>query len=74
MIHLLQMLEETLKVSLFVDRVDNWLLHIRAIDLPFPHQVLSLANSADNPSETPLSTYLEDRTILTKTDSFEGLG
>jgi hypothetical protein len=25
--------------------------------LPFPHQVLSLANSADNPSETPLSTW-----------------
>ena len=25
-------------------------------DLPFPHQVLSLANFVDNPSETSLST------------------
>jgi len=34
---------------------------------------MSLVNSTDNPSETPLS-HLEDRTILTKTDKVEGLG
>ncbi len=32
--------------------------------------MLTLANSADNPSQTPLS-YLEGRTILTKTDSID---
>ncbi len=41
--HLLQMLEEELKVPLFVDRNE--------------YQVLSLVNSAENPSETPLSTW-----------------
>ena len=48
--HLLQMLEEVLKVSLIV-------VSLEQIDLPFPHQVLSLANSAEKPSETPLSTW-----------------
>jgi hypothetical protein len=43
-----------------------------AIDLHFLHQVLSLANSGDNPSETP-HVHLEDRTILTQTDTVEGL-
>jgi hypothetical protein len=43
------------------------------MDLTFAHQVLSLANSADNPLETPLS-HLEGRTILTKADAVEGLG
>jgi hypothetical protein len=28
------------------------------MDYPFPHQVLSLTNSADNPSETPLTTVV----------------
>ena len=34
------------------------------------HQVLTLTNSADNPSQTPLS-HLEGRTILTKTDAVD---
>ena len=38
-----------------------------------PHQVLSLANSADNPSETPLSTW---KTELLEENQmrFKGLG
>ena len=35
--------------------------------------MLSLADSADNPLQTPLS-HLEVRTILTKADAVEGLG
>jgi hypothetical protein len=51
------MLQPSIKVSLIVVRVDQL----------FDHQVLTLANSPDNPSQTPL-LHLEGRTILTKTD------
>jgi hypothetical protein len=46
----LQILEETLKVSLFADRVSRIIDYLR-----FAHQVLTLTNSTDNPSQTPLS-------------------
>ena len=59
---------------------------LQVIDLRFPHQVLSLANSDYNPSETPLSTWKAELflqrpmllrvsgTDFTKTDAVKGLG
>jgi hypothetical protein len=46
------MLQQSIKVSLIAVSVEELI-----IDLPFAHQVLFLANSVDNPSETPLSTW-----------------
>jgi hypothetical protein len=51
------MLQQSNKVSLIPVSVEQ-LIYL------FDHQVLPLANSADNPLETPLS-HLKGRTILT---------
>jgi hypothetical protein len=50
------MFQQSIKVSLIAVSVEQ------LIDL-FVHQVLTLVNSVDNPSQTPLS-HLKGRTIL----------
>jgi hypothetical protein len=63
------MLHQSIKVSLIATSVDQLIYLFKT------HQVLSLANSSDNPDDfrdTPV--HLETRTILTKTDAVEGLG